>query len=83
VYEDMLELGDFAYKASKYQYIERYHIAMQDQWGYEELVVHPPPINYLTGFLIFSVFKANMMLRFSHTFSKIIFWLENICFFIP
>ena len=24
VYEEMAELGDFAYKSSKYQYIERY-----------------------------------------------------------
>lgn len=83
VYEEMAELGDFAYKSSKYQYIERYQIPMQDQWGYEELVVHPPPINYLTGLLTFCIFKANMMLRFSVIFSKMIFWLENIFFYIP
>ena len=56
VYEEMAELGDFAYKSSKYQYIERYQIAMEDEWGYEELVVHPPPINYLTGLIWFSIF---------------------------
>ena len=56
---------------------------MQDQWGYEELVVHPPPVNYLTGILTVAVFKQNMMLRFSVVFSKVIFWLENFCFFIP
>jgi len=56
---------------------------MADEWGYEELVVHPPPVNYLTILLMFSVFKANMMLRGSHIFSMFIFWLENFFFFIP
>lgn len=56
---------------------------MQDLWGYEELVVHPPPINYLSSLLTIAVFKSNTMLRFSQTFSILIFWLENICFFIP
>lgn len=82
VYEDMTELGDFQYKSSKYQYIERYQIAMQDLWGYEEMVVHPPPVNYLTSLLWISIFKDNMMLRASQIFSKVIFWLENFCFFI-
>lgn len=82
VYEKAEELGNFAYQSNKYQYIERYQIAMQDEWGYEELVVHPPPINYLTGLLYLSVFKDNMMLRSSKSFSKVIFWLENLCFYI-
>ena len=55
---------------------------MQDDWGYEELVVHPPPINYLTGLLMLSVFKDNLMLRSSTVFSKSIFWLENLLVFI-
>ena len=65
VYENMADLGPFAYKSSKYQYIERFQIAFKDQWGYSELVVHPPPINYLTGILTIGVFKGNVMLRFS------------------
>ena len=24
---------------------------MQDEWGYSELVVHPPPLNFLTIFI--------------------------------
>ena len=56
---------------------------MQDEWGFEELVVHPPPINYLTIILFFAIFKNNVMLRSSQGFSKMIFWLENIVFFIP
>jgi hypothetical protein len=30
----MLEMGDFAFKCNKYQYIERYMIAFKDEWGY-------------------------------------------------
>lgn len=56
---------------------------MSDKWGYEELVVHPPPFNYLTCVLYFTLFKNNMNLRASSIFSKFIFWLENILFFIP
>ena len=55
---------------------------MQDEWGYEELVVHPPPVNFLTSILLLSVFKDNLMLRSSLIFSKVIFWLENLGIFI-
>ena len=55
---------------------------MQDEWGYEELVVHPPPVNFLTSLLLLSVFKDNVMLRSSLIFSKVIFWLENLGIFI-
>ena len=82
VFETAEALGSFAYQSNRYQYIERYQIAMQDEWGYEELVVHPPPINYLTGLLLLSVFNDNLMLRSSSFFSKAIFWLENLCWFI-
>lgn len=78
VYEDMLEKGDFAYKSNKYMYIERFYIPMMDQWGYTELVVHPPPMNYISALLLFTVFKNGMMLRSSEVISRSIFWLENI-----
>ena len=56
---------------------------MKDEWGYDELVVHPPPINYLTGIIMATVFKDTLMLRTSSAFSKTIFWIENVGFFIP
>lgn len=78
IYQEREDQGDFAYKQNKYQYIERYQIAMQDKSGYEELVLHPPPINYLIVLLIPSLFNQSSMERASRTFSKFIFWLENI-----
>lgn len=57
VYELMMEKGDFAYKTNRYQYIEKYSIAMRDKWGYEELVIYPPPLNYLTIFVLPFIIK--------------------------
>jgi hypothetical protein len=51
---------------------------MTDENGFAELVVHPPPINYLIVFLLPSLFNESSMQRASRTFSKFIFWLENI-----
>ena len=81
VYEDMLEQGDFAYKSSKYMYIERYMIPMQDEWGFAELVVHPPPINYLVVILLPSIFENSVMKETAVVYARLIFWLEN-CYYM-
>ena len=80
VYTVMLEKGDFAFKSNKYQFIERYSIAMLDKWGYHELVIHPPPINFFTIFLIPTMFQKSLMKRASEVFSRFMFWMENIVF---
>ena len=79
-YENSLEQGDFAYKQNKYKYIERYSNAMKDENGYAELVVHPPLVNFLIVLLIPAMFKKENMQRSSATFSKFIFWIENIVY---
>ena len=78
VYEDMLAVGDFAYKSNKYMYIERYYIPMQDKWGYTELVTHPPPMNYISVLLLAAMFNNTTMLKASEGVALVIFWLENI-----
>jgi hypothetical protein len=83
VYEKMEEQGDFSFRSNKYQYIERYKIAMEDKCGYQELVVHPPPINYLFVLLLPSVFRESVMQRSSKLYSYLIFWLENVAYYIP
>ena len=80
VYSMMLGKGDFSYKSNKYRFIERYSIAMQDEWGYAELVIHPPPINVLTFFLLPMVIRKSLMRNAAEVFSKFIFWLENIIY---
>lgn len=34
VYEIMQDGGEFAYKSNKYNFIEKYSIAFQNEWGY-------------------------------------------------
>ena len=82
VYEDMMEMGDFAFKSNKYKYIERYNIAFKDQWGYSELIIHAPPINLTTLLLLPSVFNQNLMQSSSAVFSKANFWFENIFYIL-
>ena len=74
------EQGDFAYKQNKYKYIERFSNAMKDENGYSELVVLPPPVNFLIILLMPAMIKKQNMQRSSATFSKFIFWLENIIY---
>ena len=45
-------------------------------------MVHPPPINFFTIFLLPAVFRKGMMKRMSDIFSKFIFWLENIVYIL-
>ena len=78
VYSEMMETGEFAYNCKKYLYIERYLIAQKDNSGYTELVMHPPPINYMLIFLLPSIFNKEMMVKNSAIFSKLNFWFENI-----
>ena len=78
VYEQQMEVGDFAFKCNKYWYIERYLIAFQEEWGYTELIVHAPPLNILQVLILPSVFKQDMMLRTSKAFSLMMFWLESL-----
>lgn len=83
VYEVMNEQGQFAYKSFKYKYIERYQKGMENQ-GYSELVVHVPPINYLAILLLPAAFiSQGAMDRAASVFSLIIFWLENVVYYIP
>ncbi|CDW71841.1 UNKNOWN [Stylonychia lemnae] len=77
-FKEMQEQGNFAFQVNQYQFIERYSIAMQDEWGYSQLVILPPPINFFTIFLIPTVMRKGLMKRASEVFSKFIFWFENM-----
>jgi len=55
---------------------------MKDQWGYAELVVHSPPLNIFTVFLIPFVVRKSEMKKMSEVFSKFMFWFENVAYII-
>lgn len=61
VYETYSGFGAFLYRCNLYMFIERYHIAFQDEWGYAELIVHPPPYNILLITILPSVLSKHLM----------------------
>jgi hypothetical protein len=67
VYEMMLDKGEFAYKCNKYQFIEKYSIALLDKYCYSELVIHPPPINVFSFFIIPFIIKKSIMKKHSQS----------------
>lgn len=84
IYEEMDEgPGDFMFKCYKYNYIERYELAFQDDLGYNELVLHPPPLNFFSVFLWPFLFSSKLMKKYSLKYSIINFWAENIFVYIP
>lgn len=80
VYEIMKDHGEFSYKSNKYQFIEKYSIAMLDNNGYAELVIHPPPINVFTIFIMPCIIRKSLMKKAAECFSKFIFWVENVIY---
>ena len=82
VYTNMIDIGEFKYKRNKYEFIEKYSIAQLDQWGYSELVVHPPPLNFLTMFLVPFAIKKTFMKKASKKFAVMVFWTENLLYLI-
>lgn len=83
VYDLMREGGDYAYKANRYEYIDKYQQALESKYGYDELVVTPTPLNALTAILAVVVGKKNTMKRAAEIYSKyVMFWLIENSFFI-
>lgn len=80
VYEIMEEHGEFSFKRNKYEFIEKYSIAMLDQNGYAELIIHPPPINIFSFFILPWIIKPQMMKQAADNFSKFMFWVENVLY---
>ena len=76
----MTEYGEFEFRCNKYQYIEKYSTPMLDKDGYKELVIHPPPLNFLTLPIVFGTFSRGCMRGYGECFSKFMFWLENLPF---
>jgi hypothetical protein len=79
-YNNMRELGIFKYKCNLYYYCERYMIAFSDK-SFGEMVLHPPPLSYLTILMVFFTPLPRAMVYISMFFSYLMFWIEN-CFFI-
>ena len=55
---------------------------MKDRYGYEELVVHPPPLNCLVLILVPSLFRPHMMQGTARIYGRLIFCIENVFYII-
>ena len=62
-YQNQQESGIFEYKTNLYQYCERYIIAFKSEYG--EIVLHPPPISYLSLLLLPFAFNQKVLKRAS------------------
>jgi hypothetical protein len=54
-------------------------IAFSDP-SYGEMVLHPPPLSYLTVLMVFFLPFKNLMIHISRFFSYVMFWIENSIF---
>ena len=63
-------------------FISKYVQALNDSSGYEELIMYPPPLNYITIPLIFIAPSSVTIKKYSHYFYHITFWCENMLLII-
>lgn len=56
-------------------------IAFSDK-SYGEMVLHPPPLSYLTILMIFFTPLPRAMVYISKFFSYLMFWIENLFFIL-
>lgn len=61
VFTLMTDSSEFAFRCDKYEFIEKYSIPMLDEDGYQELVIHPPPLNFLTIPILFAAVSRKSM----------------------
>ncbi len=78
-YENMKQTGIFKYKVNLYQYCQRFMIAFEEK-AYGEIVLHPPPLSYLSTMMIPFVWSSVLMTYVTKGFSYMMHWLENLFF---
>jgi hypothetical protein len=78
-YDNMRETGIFKYKVNLYQYCERFMIAFEDR-SYGEIILHPPPLSYLSTLMVPFLISPYIMKTVSRGFSYLMYWLENLFF---
>ena len=78
-YENMKQSGIFRYKVNLYQYCERFMTAFSEP-SYGEIVLHPPPLSYLSLLMAPFLVSKKAMSYMSKAFSYLMFWIENLLF---
>ena len=76
------EKSTFKYLVNLYIYCERYMIAFDNE-SFGEIVIHPPPINFLSALLVPMVLlKKEYTAKICKAFSYSIYWIENFIFIL-
>lgn len=78
----MQQQGDFLYKKTKYQYIEKYSIPMLNHHGYDELVNTPAPLNVFTMLMIPFSMSKTMTTHMAFFYTRLVYWTENIFYML-
>ena len=77
-YEYMNEVGEFDYKANKYQFSEKYQSVLACKKGFGELCAIPAPFNMFNIFILPFTLVPDSFLGYAEIYSKLMFWLDNI-----
>ena len=86
VFDIMIKDGDFYTINYQYIFITKYMKAMDEENGYDKLILYPPPLNFLlTPLILLSPWRPAVK-KVSYIISYLTFWIENIllviCFFL-
>jgi predicted membrane protein len=74
----MFKNGDFYSIDYQYVFIAKYMTALEEKNGYEELILLPPPLNFLLIPLIIASFSRESMSKVTYYYKQLMFWIENV-----
>ena len=80
VYEAMIRNGDFYSTQYQYIFITKYLKAMEEDNGYDKLIVFPPPLNFLLVPLLLVFPSRRAVTKIAQLTTKIFYWFINIFF---
>ena len=80
VYDIMFLNGDFYAIEYQYTFITKYMKAMEEDTGYDKLILFPPPLNFVVVPILLVWPRRHLVKRISQWITYIFFWLENIAF---
>lgn len=69
VYDSMFKNGDFYSVQFQYQFINKYKKAIEENNGYDELILYPPPLNYVIVPLLLVCASKESMKKYAAVFS--------------
>lgn len=78
VYEVMIQNGDFYAIQYSFVFVTKYIKAMNEENGYEKLILFPPPLNFFVIPLLLASPSETISKAISKYLGYIFFWLENI-----